>query len=173
VSIEWSLSAPDARDAQGARAAFLLFIKSNAATGDFAAAELIFGELIGNVVRHSAGPIAIRVKWQSNRPTLSVSDCGARFEANSSLPADPFSEYGRGFFLIRSLSDDLRIEHILGVGNTVSVSLPIWSAERDPQCQSPRAYSAETPRHNRSIAASDRASQAHRPAWPSESPTAA
>jgi hypothetical protein len=42
------------------------------------AAELIFGELVGNVVRHSPGPIEVRLEFSDRTTILSVTDEGQR-----------------------------------------------------------------------------------------------
>src|SRR6185437_146115 len=88
--------------------------------------ELVFGELIGNVVRHAPGPVEIYLDWDAkNRAVIHVIDTGPPFESNRDLPPDILSESGRGLFIIRQVSSHLRVERIAGHGNHVSVELPI------------------------------------------------
>ena len=58
---------------------------------DVAAAELIFGELLGNVVRHAPGLVEITLDWTAELPVLHVLDNGPGFQSRRSrerLPAD-------------------------------------------------------------------------------------
>ena len=63
-------------------------------------AELILGELLGNVARHTPGSIAVDFRVSAGRAFLSVTDEGPGFgEVSRALPLDPLSENGRGRFL--------------------------------------------------------------------------
>ena len=97
---------------------------------DLEAAELIFGELIGNVVRHAPGPIDVQLSWGGNYPVLHVTDRGRGFIRNPSLPVDPLSESGRGLYIIALLARDVRVERIPGYGNHVAVELNVPRASR-------------------------------------------
>ena len=109
------------------RAHFLRFLYTFAAsTSDFAAAELIFGELIANVVRYAPGRVAIRVEWQDVSPVLSVQDQGKGFTPTFCLPEDPLAECGRGLFLVSTLGRGVEIDSRGGSGTTVSVKLPVF-----------------------------------------------
>jgi anti-sigma regulatory factor (Ser/Thr protein kinase) len=92
---------------------------------EIAMAELIFGELVGNVVRHSPGGIDIDVDWSGQYPVLHVIDRGREFSATRNLPQDLLSESGRGLFIVRQLSRKLSVEHVAGYGNHVIAELPI------------------------------------------------
>lgn len=120
----WSFAAENARAANDARAAFVRFLrlrcKDETAIGT---AEVVFGELVGNVVRHAPGPVDLALEWGRNQPVLHVIDRGAAFERRKSFPLDPLAEGGRGLFLAQQLSDDLRIEHLSGFGNHVAAQL--------------------------------------------------
>jgi anti-sigma regulatory factor (Ser/Thr protein kinase) len=76
---------------------------------DVYAAELVFGELVGNAVRHAPGRVEVTIDWSTSAPVLHVLDRGPGFRHTPVLPDDPYSEYGRGLFLISSLTDDFRV----------------------------------------------------------------
>lgn len=98
-------------------------------TGDFVAAELVWGELVGNAVRHAPGPIDVQLDWKDDNPVLTVHDDGESFQPDKiSLPADPLSEHGRGLYIVRALALSLRVEDIAGDGNEVTVRLPVTRA---------------------------------------------
>jgi anti-sigma regulatory factor (Ser/Thr protein kinase) len=90
---------------------------------DLSSVELIFGELLGNVTRHTPGYAEVTLDLEDSKAVLHVCDRGSAFDPTPA-PADVFAEGGRGLFLIRSLADDLRVERMNG-GNRVSATLPI------------------------------------------------
>jgi PAS domain S-box-containing protein len=121
----WSFTAEDARAAADVRGIFVNFLRDH--TGDPALvrrAELIFGELLGNVVRHAPGPVEIEL-YDDNEgaPVLHVIDSGPPFGFDHRLPNDVFSELGRGLFIIHKVAKHVRVEHIRGCGNHISVVL--------------------------------------------------
>lgn len=124
--IRWSFDAENAKAAQDARGEFVAYLREYAGdTADIATAELVFGELVGNVVRHAPGAIDIDVEWNDGTPRLHVLDRGPAFRTTSHLPADLLSESGRGLFIVRQLSKALSVEHVPGYGNHVAVELPL------------------------------------------------
>jgi PAS domain S-box-containing protein len=124
--IRWSFDAENAKAAQDARGEFVEYLRRHSRDAQAVQlAELVFGELVGNVVRHAPGAIDIDVEWLNGSPTLHVLDRGAAFTAPSHLPDDLLSESGRGLFIVRQLSKGLRVEHVPGYGNHVRVDLPL------------------------------------------------
>ena len=123
----WHFSAADAREADWLRPAFLHYLRARGAEdADYMAAEMIFGELIGNVVRHAPGEISIRVDWRpGERPLLCVSDRGPGFRLAPVLPDDIFAETGRGLFLVRAFAHSLSVQRRPGGGSTVRARLQI------------------------------------------------
>jgi PAS domain S-box-containing protein len=120
----WSFDAENAEAAHEARSELAGYLRERAdAQADIAAAELVFGELVGNVVRHAPGPIEVQVEWSGPQPVLHVIDRGRGFLRDPSLPADPLSENGRGLYIVSQLTDALRIERIAGYGNHVAAVL--------------------------------------------------
>ena len=130
---QWVFRADDARSAEDARAGFIAFLKTRGVPdADYTAAELVFGELIGNVVRHAPGPITIELDWDKDDPVLHVIDRGAAFEPRAVLPVDLLSESGRGLFLISVLADDFAVTSLPDYGNHTRVKLKIERLENLP-----------------------------------------
>lgn len=123
----WYFQAQDAGDARVQRRDFVDYLRTHGdCDDDYEAAELIYGEMVGNVVRHAPGPIKVAVEWPQGFATLHVSDTGAAivrwpFEA----PPDPFAESGRGLFIIDKLARRLTITKHPGDGKTVSAALHV------------------------------------------------
>ncbi len=122
----WTFSSSDAKRATRAREQFLSALKlKGESDGDYNACETIFGELIGNVVRHAPGSIRVVLDWNYDEAILCVEDHGPVFQFNPSLPVNPLAESGRGLFLVSALAEHIDIEPILNNGKTVRVVLPI------------------------------------------------
>jgi anti-sigma regulatory factor (Ser/Thr protein kinase) len=119
----WAFDAENAQAAHDARRELVRYLRSRAPDADVAAAELVFGELVGNVVRHAPGPIEVQVEWTGTQPVLHVIDRGRGFLRDPRLPQDVLSESGRGLFIVAQLTDGLRVERIAGYGNHVAAVL--------------------------------------------------
>jgi PAS domain S-box-containing protein len=120
----WSFLADDARAAADARGSFAVFLRRHGFESAAAArAELVFGELLGNVVRHAPGPVEIQLYAQDDRFTLHVIDSGKGFEAAGKLPNDIMSELGRGLYIVRQLAKDVGVEYVPNCGNHITVTL--------------------------------------------------
>jgi len=102
------------------------------ANSDFAGAELIFGELISNVVRHAPGPVQVRLDWSGKKAILSVHDEHAPFTPRFKLPDDIMAESGRGLYIARAYATSLDVTHIDGDGTKVSVGLPVCGFGAQP-----------------------------------------
>lgn len=98
-----------------------------AGQSNFGDAEIIFGELVANVVRHAPGPIQITARSDRHGiVTLNVYDTGPPFTAAPALPVSLLSESGRGLYVISQLCahlSSMRTE----IGNKVSVVLPVMA----------------------------------------------
>jgi anti-sigma regulatory factor (Ser/Thr protein kinase) len=81
------------------------------------AAELVFGELLGNVVRYAPGPIEVMFDWSEPVPVLHVLDRGPGFTLMPRLPSDLLSERGRGLFIVWSLAEDFNVTERLDGGS--------------------------------------------------------
>ena len=122
----WWFDAENAKAAQDARGEFVQFLREHEQDAEaIAASELVFGELIGNVVRHAPGAIDIDLDWSNGFARLHVIDRGRAFKADRMLPQDAMSESGRGLFIVRQLATELSIEHVPGYGNHVTAGLPL------------------------------------------------
>lgn len=87
--------------------------------------ELIFGELIANVVDYAPGRVQIVLDGRLDRPVLHMLDEGDGFTLVPRLPTDLLSERGRGLFLIWTLSDDFNVDVRLGGGAHARAVLPV------------------------------------------------
>ncbi len=72
-------------------------------------AELIFGELIGNVVRHTGGNVEAALDLSGDSPVLHVLDRGPGFTFYARLPKDTMSESGRGLYITSMLARDVSV----------------------------------------------------------------
>ena len=121
----WSFVRDDAMAAHGARTAFMRHLARYATSdSDLEAAELIFGELVGNVVRYAPGPIDVGLEWLAPQPALHVVDTGPPFAMDTRPPQDALSEGGRGLFLCGLLGEDLSVTRTAH-GNHVRITLPV------------------------------------------------
>lgn len=101
----WRYEAADARRAVAAREDLLDFLADQASDdSDVEAAALIFGELVGNVVRHAPGPIDLELEWDGEGAVLHVFDRGPGFEWRLPSLPDPLCEDGRGLFIVSALA---------------------------------------------------------------------
>jgi anti-sigma regulatory factor (Ser/Thr protein kinase) len=115
-------------NARHLRREFMALLRAHG-TGDFDAAELVYGELVGNAVRHAPGRILVRLLWDDDGPTLLVHDEGESFRPKTArLPDDPLAESGRGLYIVNALALDFRIEDVVGDGNQVLARLPVRRA---------------------------------------------
>lgn len=120
----WSFASEDAVAARAARAAIV---------GDLEAAgfhesalfgvELVYGELIGNVVRYAPGTVEVVLDRSGPAPVLHVLDRGAGFRMTPRLPYDDMSERGRGLFIINELVDEFHVLRRSGGGSHASAVL--------------------------------------------------
>jgi anti-sigma regulatory factor (Ser/Thr protein kinase) len=72
-------------------------------------AELVLGELIGNIARHAPGALEVIVDLSSPSPVLHVIDEGPGFERAPMLPRDLLSENGRGLYIVSELTDEFSV----------------------------------------------------------------
>ena len=123
--MRWSFQSEDAASALRARTDLLAYLASRATSdSDIDSAVLIFGELVGNVVRHAPGPISVEVDWHNGAAVLRVFDCGPGFEFTGTSQPDPFSESGRGLFIVDQIAEQLEIVR-LPKGTQATAYLPV------------------------------------------------
>lgn len=116
----WTFASADAGRAERARHQFVNAMRLIGGDQDYSTAELIFGELIGNVVRHAPGEIFVRLDWTAEHPILTVIDTGDGFEYDPHLPRDVMAEGGRGLYIVSALAKRVDISpHNRGTSATV------------------------------------------------------
>jgi anti-sigma regulatory factor (Ser/Thr protein kinase) len=118
----------DSALAHNARRIFATYLRGHAGAGaECDAAELIFGELLGNVARHAPGSVEVTLRWNGPTAILEVYDNGPGYEVvPAQLPADAFSESSRGLFLVAAFGGvDLRTYRTPDGRNVTHVILPV------------------------------------------------
>ncbi len=114
----WMFDAADPRAASRARADLVARLRAVGLNAEEALnAELVFGELVGNVVRYAPGPIEVMLDVSGQSPVLHVLDEGSGFEFRPRLPIDVMSERGRGLFLVTAFAEELSVERRRGGGS--------------------------------------------------------
>lgn len=122
----WHFRADNADSARSAREAFCYHLThSGVEPAAVSRAELVFGELIGNVVRHAPGPIEIDLMFVAGDAVLSVRDRGPGFEPHANrLPDEALAEHGRGLFLVEAYAGSAPlIAHRKAGGTKVIVTI--------------------------------------------------
>jgi len=114
----WSFDSSDANDAGRARREYAEQLRAVGLTDEeTSSAELVFGELVGNVVRYAPGSITAILDLSGPAPVLHLIDDGRGFEFRPRLPVDLLSERGRGLFLVTAFADELSVERRRGGGS--------------------------------------------------------
>jgi PAS domain S-box-containing protein len=114
----WNFNVLDAKASQAARREFTEGLRKYGASSDAVhAAELVFGELLGNAARHAPGPVEVIADWTGQSPVLHVLDKGPGFTYVPALPRDVYAESGRGLYIISLLSDEFHVSRRLTVGS--------------------------------------------------------
>jgi anti-sigma regulatory factor (Ser/Thr protein kinase) len=123
----WYFEAQDAGDARRQRRDFVDYLRTyGECNDDYEAAEVIYGEMVSNVVRHSPGPIQVSVDWPHGSAQLHVKDTGPPLATGAlTVPLDPYAESGRGLFIVDQLASDVTIIAHPGDGKTISAELPV------------------------------------------------
>ena len=104
---EYSLSIPnDLRAVTVSRRTLRLILTVHGLIGLVAVAELLTAELVSNAVRHTKGPVALRVRWSAGALWIGAWDADPEppdppgcFERAAEL------EEGRGLALVRACAD--------------------------------------------------------------------
>jgi len=121
----------DARDQHVARTVKREFLSALESLGpnrpDLLAAEMVYGELISNVVRHTPGSARMQLGVDDGKVVLQVDDKGPLFTtsengARAKLPNGDL-ECGRGLYIIETLCERIEVEPIDG-GKRTTVALP-------------------------------------------------
>jgi anti-sigma regulatory factor (Ser/Thr protein kinase) len=101
----WTFDATDSYAALSARRAFVSWVRARYAGAiDESAAELVFGELTGNVARYAPGVVKIDIEEEPDAVVLNVTDEGPGFSLGQIGGAQPYDERGRGLMLVVALT---------------------------------------------------------------------
>ena len=139
----WRFDARDSGAARAARHEFVALLAGRGATdGDTGLTELVFSELLGNVVRHCSMDVEFALDLSADVPILHALDRGPGFTYNARLPKDIMSDSGRGLFIVRSLVSDLNITRRTDGGSHARAVLPFTI--RMPQARFDTATIATT-----------------------------
>ena len=115
----------DASLANNARSIFQRYLTAQVEPdSDVDGAELIFGELLGNVARHAPGAIDVRLRWNGPVAILEVADHGPGYSVDHVHLPGQFAESCRGLFLVCAFGRDLAVRSEDG-RTTTTVTLPV------------------------------------------------
>jgi signal transduction histidine kinase len=117
----WIFHSSDASKARSARREFVKKLRACAGDGDYTHAELVFSELLNNVVQHAPGFVNIWVDCSQTTAVLYVHDYGPGCTIDR-------TDNG-GLALVRRLSSELGVNRVSFPGGTqVRVVLGIGAA---------------------------------------------
>ncbi len=119
---EWRFLSTDARAAGLARREIGALVARRLPHEQYAA-ELAFGELIANAVRHAPGPVVARCTIdRDGSATIQLDDAGPGFVPVATA-VGMFAEHGRGLQLLHCLSREVHVGTSAGGGASVRVRL--------------------------------------------------
>ncbi|MGA9943494.1 MAG: ATP-binding protein [Candidatus Cybelea sp.] len=119
----WWFESEDARDALRAKSEYLSALGKHAGIAlDGYAANLVYSELVSNVLKHAREGIRIRLEREGEDILLRVADHGPGFDLVLMRAIHPLSEGGRGLFLAAHYTRELRIV-AERTGTTVTAAL--------------------------------------------------
>ncbi|HKU81139.1 MAG TPA: ATP-binding protein [Candidatus Tumulicola sp.] len=118
----WQFRSDEPSEALVERPHFIEALRRRFGDGvDVVAAEIVFTELVGNVMRHAPGPIEIHLV-DDEPASLEVIDSGPGFDFKPNLPP-PSAECGRGLYIVSQLSRDVSTRRRDGTAARVIVTL--------------------------------------------------
>jgi serine phosphatase RsbU (regulator of sigma subunit)/anti-sigma regulatory factor (Ser/Thr protein kinase) len=130
----WFFAVQDRSAATEARQDIVRVLHEYGATEtDSGIAELVFSELLGNVVRHAGNQVEFALDMSGESPVLHALDRGPGFTYSARLPMDILSQSGRGLFIVRSLTHDLNVTRRHDGGSHARAVLPFAIRSRRPE----------------------------------------
>lgn len=141
----WSFDVSDQTAATAARREVVAVLRDRGASDtDTSLTELVFSELLGNVVRHCSDCVEFAIDLSGDVPILHALDRGPGFTYNARLPKDIMSDSGRGLFIVHALTTELSITRRTGGGSHARAVLPFGICLRQPERRSNQARFATT-----------------------------
>jgi signal transduction histidine kinase len=126
----WRIRVDDHATAYHARLEFADEIRTIACEqADFPAAELVFGELVHNAVRHAASEVVVELIVDAYA-RLRVADDGPCFILPDLRLTEPHAQSGRGLAIVRVLARRLRVKNDRSGQCVVEAVLPFDIVER-------------------------------------------
>ena len=124
----WSVHAVEACDAARLRHAFRDYLETYGhPASDFDAAETLYGEMVGNCMRHAPGPIRVEFRWEDS--TLTVCDHCERLRTWPFSPDDTSAECTHyAYAIVSALTGRVHVMRDPGGGTRASVVLPVMHA---------------------------------------------
>ena len=121
--IVWRFTAEDQQSARAARREFISYMeRCRFSSSGIHDSEVIFGELIGNAIRHVGGKVEAHVALQGNEVVLCVTDREPVSELE--IPQrGPHDESGRGLLIVHELARRVWVERNRGA-KAVCAALP-------------------------------------------------
>lgn len=126
----WQLDARDPAAARRVKRAILWKLAGiSAGELEYAAVELVYGELLANAAMHTPGPATVTLEQRGGRALLTFEDHGPPFTPYSNGVPDVLSESGRGYWLMAQFAETMTIERV-GERNRVTVVVPVSTSSR-------------------------------------------
>lgn len=124
----WSMVATEARQGARLRRAFREYLEHlGHPASDFDAAEMVYGELVGNCARHAPGEIRIAFRWDDS--TLVVTEALDRLRMWPFSPDDASAESTHhAYALINAFTGRIHVTRDPAGGTRASVVLPVRRA---------------------------------------------
>jgi anti-sigma regulatory factor (Ser/Thr protein kinase) len=120
----WSFDVKDSDAAYAVKREFAAAVREYDETADTHDAQVILGELIANALRYTPGRVSIALSSDADGLCLHLMDEGRGFDLVPSLPKSPWSESGRGLFLVSQLAKSVTVRRLPAYGTYVKVLLP-------------------------------------------------
>ncbi len=139
----WRFAAEDVRQAVEARRALADVLRESGFEADeIAGAQLVFGELLGNAIRHANGEIEASLVWAGTHPVIHVLDDGPGYRSQTPQLPSQLSESGRGLYIVASIAEDFSVVRRARGGSHARAVLPPLRRPRRRAAPSPNGAQA-------------------------------
>jgi anti-sigma regulatory factor (Ser/Thr protein kinase)/GAF domain-containing protein len=125
IPYTWRFPVDDAAAGTRARHEFAAALEAAGFGADeIGSAQLVFGELLGNAIRHGRGSIQASLTWAEGNPIVHVLDEGPGYRSGAAHLPPRLSESGRGLFIVGSIAEDFSVVRRAGGGSHARAVLP-------------------------------------------------